>query len=97
VNCNSKCLFTAALQKIQRSSFYPNEADLFPDYQNSTLTIILHSLSAQRFNTAVFELTKIFNRTLKQFPETNQKIIFEISVILNIRVERIPEYSPKFQ
>ena len=46
-----------------------SNADLSPDYQNNTLTITLHSLSAQRFNTAASELTKILNETETQFPE----------------------------
>jgi hypothetical protein len=58
-----------------------SNADLTPDYQNNTLTITLHSLSAQRFNTAAFELTKILNETETQFPGTNLKMIFEISAI----------------
>lgn len=60
-----------------------SNADLTPDYQKSTLTITLHSLSAQRFNTAAFELTKILNETETQFPGTNLKMIFKISAISN--------------
>ena len=58
-----------------------SNADLSPDYQNNTLTITLHSLSAQRFNTAASELTKILNETETQFPGTNLKMIFQISAI----------------
>ena len=60
-----------------------SNADLTPDYQNNTLTITLHSLSANRFNNAAFELTKILNETETQFPGTNLKMIFEISAISN--------------
>ena len=60
-----------------------SHADLSPDYQNNTLTITLHSLSAQRFNTAAFELTKILNETETQFPGTNLRMIFEISAVSN--------------
>ena len=60
-----------------------SNADLSPDYQNNTLTITLHSLSAQRFNTAAWELTKILNETETQFPGTNLRMIFEISAISN--------------
>jgi hypothetical protein len=58
-----------------------SNADLSPDYQNNTLTISLHSLSAQRINAAAFELTKILNETQTQFPDTNLKMIFQISAI----------------
>lgn len=58
-----------------------SNADLNPDYKNNTLTIKLHSLSAQRFNAAAWELTKILNETETLFPGTNLKMIFEISAI----------------
>jgi len=58
-----------------------SNADLSPDYRNNTLIISLHSLSAQRFNAAAFELTKILNETQTQFPGTNLKMIFQISAI----------------
>jgi hypothetical protein len=60
-----------------------SNADLTPDYQNNTLTITLLSLSAQRFNNAAFELTKILNETETLFPGTNLKMIFEISAKSN--------------
>ena len=60
-----------------------SNADLTPDYQNNTLTITLHSLSAKRFNNAAFELTKILNETETRFPGTNLKMIFEISANSN--------------
>lgn len=58
-----------------------SNADLNPDYIKNTLTIKLHSLSAQRFNAAAFELTKILNETETLFPGTTLKMIFEISAI----------------
>jgi len=58
-----------------------SNAYLNPDYKNNTLTIKLHSLSAQRFNAAAWELTKILNETETLFPGTNLKMIFEISAI----------------
>lgn len=56
-----------------------SNADLLPDYQNNTLTITLHSLSAQRFNKATFELAKLLNETETQFPGTQLTMIFKIS------------------
>lgn len=60
-----------------------SNADIIPDYQNKTLTINLHSLSAQRFNTAAFELTKILNDTQTDFPGTNLRMFFKISAHSN--------------
>ena len=60
-----------------------SNADLSPDYQNNTLTITLHSLSAQRFNTAVEELAHLLNETETVFPGTGLRMIFKISAISN--------------
>jgi len=54
-------------------------ADLTPDYDNKTLTITLHSLSAERFNNAADELAKFLNQTETIFPGTDLKMIFEIT------------------
>ena len=56
-----------------------SNADLLPDYHNNTLTITLHSLSAQRFNIAAYELAKLLNETETQFPGTQLTMIFKIS------------------
>lgn len=58
-------------------------ADLIPDYENETLTVILHSLSANRFNHAAEELTKLLNETETIFPGTNLKLIYKTSAFLN--------------
>jgi len=59
-----------------------SNADLIPDYENETLTVILHSLSAARYNIAAAELTKLLNQTETIFPGTNLKMIFEITANL---------------
>ena len=56
-------------------------ADVIPDYQNKTLNVTLHSLSAQRYNIAAYELTKILNETQTIFPGTDLKMFFKISAI----------------
>lgn len=56
-----------------------SNADLTPDYDNNTLTITLHALSAERFNTAADELAKLLNQTETIFPSTDLKMIFEIT------------------
>ena len=58
-------------------------ADLKPDYENKTLTVTLHSLSAPRYNHAAAELTKILNQTETIFPGTDLKMIFEITANLD--------------
>ena len=58
-----------------------SNADLPPDYDNKTLTVTLHSLSANRFNEAAGELTKLLNQTETIFTGTDLKMIFEITAI----------------
>lgn len=54
-------------------------ADIIPDEENKTLTIILHSLSTPRFNNAANELAKVLTQTETIFPDTDLKIIFKIT------------------
>jgi len=54
-------------------------ADLSPDYDNKTLTVALHSLSANRFNKAAFELAQLLNQTETLFPGSDLKMIFKIT------------------
>ena len=60
-----------------------SNADLLPDYQNKSLTITLHSLSAHRFNRAAHELSKLLNDTETIFPGTDLRMIFKISAFSN--------------
>lgn len=53
--------------------------DLITNYENNTLTVVLHSLSANRFNYAAFELAKILNNTETIFPSTYLKTIYKTS------------------
>jgi len=48
-----------------------NNADLLPDYENKTLTVVLHSLSAPRFNNAAVKLAELLTHTETIFPGTN--------------------------
>ncbi|MGM0532515.1 MAG: putative transposase, partial [Bacteroidota bacterium] len=58
-------------------------ADVIPDYNKNTLTIILYSLSANRYNQAVAELADLLNQTETAFPGTELKMIFKISANLH--------------
>jgi len=54
-----------------------NHADLIPDYKHNTLKVVLHSLSAPRFNLAAHHLTQLLNETETIFPNTNLRLIFK--------------------
>jgi hypothetical protein len=56
-------------------------ADLIPDYENHTLTVVLHSLSANRFNYVAEELAKLLNDTETIFPGSNLKLVFKSSAL----------------
>ena len=58
-----------------------NNADLQPDYENKTLTVVLHSLSAPRFNHAAAELANLLNQTETIFPGTDLLLKFKISAL----------------
>ncbi len=60
-----------------------NNADLIPDYENKTLTVILHSLSAPRFNLAAEKLTEVLNQTETIFPGTDLMLKFKTSAFSN--------------
>jgi hypothetical protein len=52
-------------------------ADIKPNYMENTLTITLHSLSANRFNMAANKLAELLNDTQTIFPGTNLRLIFK--------------------
>ena len=54
-----------------------SNADVLPDYQNHTLTIRLYSLSANRYNKAVNQITQLLNETETTFPGTNLRMVFQ--------------------
>ena len=60
-----------------------NNADLKADYENKILTVVLHSLSAPRFNAAAAKLTKILNQTETIFPGTDLTFKFKTSAFSN--------------
>ena len=57
------------------------DADLIPDYENNTLTVVLHSLSAQRFTQAIKEICDFLNFSQTIFPGTNLKMIFKTNAL----------------
>lgn len=60
-----------------------NNADLIPNYEDKTLTVVLHSLSAPRFNLAAAKLAEVLNQTQTIFPGSDLRLIFKISALSN--------------
>lgn len=56
---------------------FSNDADLIPDYNLNTLTIVLHSMSTPRANNAVIKLCDFLNQTETVYPYTNMKMTFK--------------------
>lgn len=54
-------------------------ADLVVDEQNRTLTVVLHSLSANRFNQAAEKLATLLTETETVFPGSDLRLIFKTS------------------
>ena len=52
-------------------------ADIVEDRENKTLTITLHSLSANRFNEAAAKLAEVLTQTETIFPDTGLRLIFK--------------------
>jgi hypothetical protein len=59
-----------------------SNADLIPDYKNQTLTVMLYSLAAKRYNTAVENIIQILNDSETMFPGTDLKMIFMTSSVI---------------
>ena len=60
-----------------------NNADLIPDYNQNTLTVKLHTLSAPRFNKAAMYLARLLTETETIFPDTQLRMIFKITANSN--------------
>jgi len=56
---------------------FSSDADMIPDYQNKTLTIVLHSLSTPRSNQTVAKLCEFLNQTQTCYPYSELKMIFK--------------------
>lgn len=56
---------------------FTSDADFIPDYQNKTLTVKLHSLSANRFNKIAEKICAILNETQTKYPGTELTIIYK--------------------
>lgn len=60
-----------------------NHADLIPNYEQNTLTVVLHSLSTPRFNLAAHKLTQLLNETETIFPGTSLRLNFKTTASSN--------------
>lgn len=56
---------------------FTSPADIYPDYENKTLTIKLYTLSNPRRNKAVKELCQILTDTQTIYPQTDLKMIYK--------------------
>ena len=56
---------------------FSSDADMIPNYQTNTLTIVLHSMSTPRANKAVEKLCKELNETETIYPYTQLKMVFK--------------------
>lgn len=54
-------------------------ADLLPDHENKKLNVVLHSLSASRFNLALQKIIPLLNDTQTLFPGTDLVLVFKTS------------------
>lgn len=61
-------------------SLYQSEADLFPDYQQQTLTVRLHRLANHCNEQAIQHLCQELNETKTIFPGTKLQMIFEFGI-----------------
>jgi len=65
-------------QRMLVKQIIQTKADINPDYGNKTLTVTLHSLSAQRYNLAAASIAQLLNQTETIFPGTDLTLIFKI-------------------
>lgn len=56
---------------------FTTPADIYPDYENKTIKVTLHSLSSPRRNKAVKNLCQILTDTQTIYPGTELKMIFK--------------------
>ena len=57
------------------------KADIIPDLQNKTLTVILYSLATNRDNEAVMQICGLLNETETIFPGTDLRLIYKTATI----------------
>lgn len=58
-----------------------SNADLLVDEKKKTLTVVLHSLSTNRFNQAAEKLARLLTQTETVFPGSDLKLIFKTSAV----------------
>lgn len=63
--------------RIILKEIFSSDADFIPDYNNKTLTVRLHALSAKRFNNIAENLCILLNDTQTQYPGTDLTIIYK--------------------
>jgi hypothetical protein len=64
-------------KRILIKQIISHNAALNPDYENTTLTVVLYSLSTPDFNRAAHKLANLLNKTQTTFPGTNVRLVYK--------------------
>ncbi len=67
--------------RILLKEIFSSDDNMISDYQNNTLTIVLHSISIPRTNEAVIKLCELLNETQTIYPYSKLKLIFKTSAV----------------
>lgn len=67
--------------RILLKEIFSSDDNMIPDYQNNTLTIVLHSIYIPRTNEAVIKLCELLNETQTIYPYSKLKLIFKTSAV----------------
>ena len=62
-----------------------NNADVIPDYEGKTLTVVLYSHPASKVNNAVAKLAETINHNKPSFPGVDLTLISKISRFANCK------------
>jgi hypothetical protein len=66
-------------------ALYTTEVDMFPDYEQKTLTVRLHHLAQRTSDEAICKMCDELNATETLFPRTDLRLIFELGTTQNLR------------
>ena len=69
--------YTEKEGRVLLKEIFLSDADMVPDYNKKTLTIILHSLSTPRANEAAKKLCDFLNATQTNYPYSNMRLVYK--------------------
>jgi len=73
--------YTEKEGRMLLKEIFTSDADMIPDYNNKTLTIVLHSLSTPRANVAAKKLCDFLNATKTTYPYSDMRLIYKTLAI----------------